>query len=162
VLYKLACVGAAPAHTTVVSSHRASAMKMPSWLKKTKNDHEASSSRGTRRSRMPLSSPPSTACPPPALLRQLPHAPRPEDYVGRGACVEMPPPRQCERLYVPLEECEQLWAANQSVDHNGVSLLQGCTSTVSGCQFRRRGRWAEAGCGDMSPPHPKSPRVAVA
>jgi hypothetical protein len=32
-----------PAHTTATSSHRvsASAMKMPSWLKKIKNGHEA-------------------------------------------------------------------------------------------------------------------------
>jgi hypothetical protein len=30
-----------------------------------------------------------------------------------------------DRRYVPLEECETVWAANQSVDHNDVSLLYG-------------------------------------
>jgi hypothetical protein len=64
---------------------RASAMKMPSWLKKTKNDHKASSSR------MPLSPPSSAVGPPPALLRQLPPVPRPQDYMGqasRTGCVD--------------------------------------------------------------------------
>jgi hypothetical protein len=57
-------------------------MKMPSWLKKTKNDAEASSSRSAHRGRRPPSPPPPADRPPPVLLRQLPPAPRPEDYVA--------------------------------------------------------------------------------
>jgi hypothetical protein len=78
-------------------------MKMLCWIKKTKNDHEASLSRGTRRSRRPLSPPPLEARPPPVLLCQLPPAPRPEDYVGRGVHIEAAPPRQNDRCYMPLE-----------------------------------------------------------
>jgi hypothetical protein len=105
---------------------------MPSWLKKTKNDHEASSSRRTRQSNGPPSPPPSgrprmAACPPSVFLHQLPPAPRPEDYVGRGAPIDasLSPPQQRNRRYVPLEECEMLWAENQNVDHNDVSLPHG-------------------------------------
>jgi hypothetical protein len=76
---------------------------MPSWPRKTKNDREASSTRGTRQSgRAP--SPPTSA----ALLRQLPPAPRPEDYVRRGATINESPPRQRDRRYVRLEEYEAL------------------------------------------------------
>jgi hypothetical protein len=56
-LYKLAHAGTAPAchcpHTTTATYTRrasASAMKMPSWLRKTKHDREALSCRGARRS----------------------------------------------------------------------------------------------------------------
>jgi hypothetical protein len=104
-------------------------MKMPSWPKKTKNDREASTSRCARRSgRTP--SPPApvarsraAARPPPVFLRQLPPTPRTEDYVGQGAPVDASPPRQRDRRYVPLEECEAFWAVNQSVDHHDVSPL---------------------------------------
>jgi hypothetical protein len=47
-------------------------MKMLYWLKKTKNDAEASSSRSTRRGRRSSSPPPPVARTPPTLLCQLP------------------------------------------------------------------------------------------
>jgi hypothetical protein len=103
-------------------------MKMPSWLKKMKNDHEASSSRDMRRSHLPPSPPPPPARPPPALLRQLPHAPRPHDDMAQPACIKARPPWQRNRHYVPLVECEELWAANQSVDYPDVSFPHGCNS----------------------------------
>jgi hypothetical protein len=61
------------------SKHAPEPMKMSSWPRKTKNDREASSSHGTHRSGRAPSLPKPTA-----LLRQLPLAPWPEDYVGRG------------------------------------------------------------------------------
>jgi hypothetical protein len=39
-----------------------------------------------------------------------------------GARIEAPSPWQRDRRYVLLEECEQLWAANQSFDHQDVGL----------------------------------------
>jgi hypothetical protein len=71
---------------------------MPKWPRKTKNDREASSSRGTRRAPSP---------PTAALLRQLPLVPRLEDYVGRGVTIDASPPRERDRRYVRLE-CEAL------------------------------------------------------
>jgi hypothetical protein len=88
---------------------------MPSWLKKIKNDAEASSSR-----RIPLSPPPV------ALLRELPPAPRPEDYLTQPTRVIVPPKRQrWNRRYVPLEECERRWRDNEGIDHNNDSLPSG-------------------------------------
>jgi hypothetical protein len=51
--------------------------------------------------------------------------PWPEDYVTRPSRVIAPTPRQRNRRYVPLEECEALWVANKSVDHLDVGLLHG-------------------------------------
>jgi hypothetical protein len=93
------CAVVGAAHTTATPTARV--MKMPSWLKKTNNDAEASSSPRHRRSQ---SFPPS-----PALLRGLPPAPR---------------PRQ-NRRYVPLDECEQQWRDREGIDHNDVSLPTG-------------------------------------
>jgi hypothetical protein len=45
--------------------------------------------------------------------------------VTRPSRVIAPTPRQRNRRYVPLEECEALWAANESVDHPDVGLLHG-------------------------------------
>jgi hypothetical protein len=69
--------------------------------------------------------PPAPAALSRALLRQLPPAPRPEDYVGRGATIDESPSWERDRRYVRLEECEALWAANQSVNHPDVSLPHG-------------------------------------
>jgi hypothetical protein len=80
-------------------------MKMSSWTRKMKNDCEVSSSRGTCQSGRAPSLPT-----PAALLRLLPPAPLPEDYVGRGPTIDESPPRQRDRRYVRLEECEALWA----------------------------------------------------
>jgi hypothetical protein len=92
-------------------------MKMPSWLKKTKNDHEASTSRSVCRGRR-------APFPPPAvLLRLLPPAPRPQDHVTRPARAVATRPRQeRDRRYVPKEECETLCEANENVDHPDVSI----------------------------------------
>jgi hypothetical protein len=47
--------------------------------------------------------------------------------MGREAPVDASPSpaRQRDRCYVPFEECEALWAANQSVDHHDVCLPHG-------------------------------------
>jgi hypothetical protein len=55
-------------------------MKMSSWPRKTKHGREASSSGNTRWSGM-TPSPPAPVARSRAFLRQLPPAPRPEDYV---------------------------------------------------------------------------------
>jgi hypothetical protein len=78
-------------------------MKMLSWLKKTKNDHEASSSRSMHRGRRPPSPPPW------ALQRQLPPAPRSEDYVTGPTHIVVAHPRpEHEQRYVPKKKCEAL------------------------------------------------------
>jgi hypothetical protein len=97
--------GRAPAEqpTLTAEQERAGAHEDAFLAEKTKNNREASSSRGTRRSgRAPF--PPTSA----ALLRQLPPGPQPEDYVGRGATIDDSPPRERDRRYVRLEECEAL------------------------------------------------------
>jgi hypothetical protein len=94
-------------------------MKMHSWLKKTKNNAEAISTSSVHLGHGPLSPPPA------ALLRQLPPAPRLEDYLTRPARIIACPRRQRSRRYVPLKECEQLWEANWGVDHPDVSLPHG-------------------------------------
>jgi hypothetical protein len=93
-------------------------MKMPSWLNKTKNDDEASSSSSARRRRI-------TSCTAPVLLlRDLPLAPRPEDYVTLPPhVVAAARPRRNHR-YVPLDECER-WRDGEGIDHNDVSLPTG-------------------------------------
>jgi hypothetical protein len=91
-------------------------MKMPSWLKKTKNNAEAISSSSVHHGHRPPSPPPAV------LLRQLPLAPRSEDYLTRPVRIIARPRRQRNRRYVPLKECEQLWEANQGIDQPDVSL----------------------------------------
>jgi hypothetical protein len=78
---------------------------MLSWLKKMKTDHEASTRCFTR------CRPPSP--PPAALLCQLPPALRLQDYIMRPVL----PRQERDYRYVPREECEALWEANESVDH---------------------------------------------
>jgi hypothetical protein len=93
------------------------AMKMPSWLKKTKNDAEESSS---SRRHCSQSSPPSTA-----LLDGLPPVPRPEVYVMRPPCVVATVRPRHNRCYVPLDKCEKRWRDGEGIDQNDVSLSAG-------------------------------------
>jgi hypothetical protein len=124
-LYKVAYAGRCALHTPPqISTHRASAsaMKMSSWLKKTKNDHEASVSRRTRRSSRPPSLPPSVrpwtvAHPPLAFLHQLPPAPRPKDYVGWGR------PSTC--LPLPCGSTIGATCCSRSINHHDVFLPNG-------------------------------------
>jgi hypothetical protein len=115
-LYNMVCAVVGATHTTAIPTARA--MKMPSWLNKTKNDDEASSSSSARRRRI-------TSCTAPVLLlRDLPLAPRPEDYVTLPPhVVAAARPRRNHR-YVPLDECER-WRDGEGIDHNDVSLPTG-------------------------------------
>jgi hypothetical protein len=97
-LFKLVCVAVSATHASTIPTARA--MKMPSWLKKTKNNAEAISSSSVHHGHRPPSPPPAV------LLRQLPLAPRSEDYLTLLVHVVAPPRRQRNRRYMPLEECE--------------------------------------------------------
>jgi hypothetical protein len=146
-LYKLARASAAPTRhcphpTTATYTRRASAsaMKMPSWPRKTKHDHEASSSRGVRqigRTPSPLS-PTSRSR---AFLRQLPPTPgqritwgegRPSMHSHRGSkigatCATRSARRSGRRT-------------RASTTPTSPSPTAG-TSTVPGCQFHRCRGW---------------------
>jgi hypothetical protein len=60
---------------------------------------------------------------------------------GRGATVDESPPRQRDRRYMRLKECEALWAANQSVKHPDVSVPHGWHLNRAKCRFRQHRRW---------------------
>jgi hypothetical protein len=85
-------------------------------------------SAGKPRKRLELvrASPPQAIVPPPvALLRELPPATRPEDYVMRPTRVVAPAGQRRNRRYVLLEECEQWWRDNEDINHNNVFLPAG-------------------------------------
>jgi hypothetical protein len=86
-------------------------------LNKMKNDGEASFSSYARR-RYTLSS-----LPPELLLRDLPPAPRPNDYLQQLGHVVLDDdaPNQ-DRCYVLVDECERRWRDGEGIDHHVVSL----------------------------------------
>jgi hypothetical protein len=110
------CARPSVSHTPPQNPH-CRAMKMPSWLKKTKNDGEASSSSFVHRHRRPSSPPPAL------LLGNLPPAPRPEDYVQRSDhVVANDAAPRWDRCYVPIDECKWRWRHGEGIDHHDVSL----------------------------------------
>jgi hypothetical protein len=132
-------------HSPATSSHRvsASAIKMSSWLKKTKNDHETSSSRGTHQSSMPSSPPPSTACPQ-TMARPPPAFLRPDRRItwDRGhPSTRLPLPRGSAigATCHSSSASRSGWPTRASTTTTSASPAAG-TSTVPWCRFRRRRR----------------------
>jgi hypothetical protein len=57
------------------------------------------------------------------LLRDLPPAPRPEDYLRwPGSVVADADASRQNRLYVSVDECEQRWQDGEGIDHHDVSV----------------------------------------
>jgi hypothetical protein len=109
----MVCAVVGAAHTTTILIARG--MKMPAWLKKTKNDAKASSSLFARCRHMPPFRPPAALLHklPPTLVGGLPDMP---------TRIVAPSRRHQNHHYVPIKEWEQRWRDNKSIDHLDVSL----------------------------------------